>query len=167
MLMGQTNAGGTHRTANFRGAVRKTGVGSSARHATKKMAAITLRPPKMRRRSHRLTAECQRSSQRVRQSSKAQREERGQLQVSCRGREANAGTSDYHAAAFAACAGAVSHGGIGSGDEKRLTRKPSLLLLSPGRRRKRSAGAFVSWQPDIATVREGVQRLQTRQQRSG
>ena len=70
---------GTYKTANLRGAVMKTGVGSSERQTTKRMAAVTLRPPKTRRRSHRLTAECQRSSRsrRMRQSSEAQREDAG------------------------------------------------------------------------------------------
>ena len=64
----------------------------------------------------------------------------------------------HHAAAFAACAGVVSHTEHWScRQKKRLTREPAFFLLSSGRGGKRSSGTFVSWQPDIATIREGVE----------
>lgn len=50
-----TDTGGTHSMANLSGLNKKTGVGSSAKQVTNIANAARLRPPKTRRRSHRLT----------------------------------------------------------------------------------------------------------------
>ena len=135
----------------------------------KRMAAVTLRPPKTRRRCQRLTAESG-SVKRERTNLKQSPRRSGKKPGSCRSHAVCLRpTQELRVVTLQLwqLAQVLFHRVALKVAKRRLTRKPGFLLLSPCRRWQRRAGAFVGWQPDIATIREWVQRLEAGQQRSG